>query len=67
MNAEELAALGRNALAWAKTYTALKEALLREGVVEEEAKSEARNAANFAALYSFDEHADTCPLCGRGE
>lgn len=67
MNAEELAALGRNAHAWAKTYTALKGALIREGVVEEEAKAEARNAANFAALYSFDEDGAACPLCGRGE
>jgi hypothetical protein len=67
MNIKELAELGRNAHAWAKAYTALKGALVREGVVEEEAKAEARNAANFAALYSFDEDGRACPLCGRGE
>jgi hypothetical protein len=67
LNIKELAELGQNAHAWAKAYTALKGALVREGVLEEEAKAEARNAANFAALYSFEEHGQACPLCGRCE
>lgn len=65
MNTELLIALGKNALTWAKTYVALKESLVRAGVHEAEAREEARNAANFAAIYDPVEDGETrCPLCG---
>lgn len=68
MNTDQLIALGKNAAAWARTYTLLKEALLREGVVEDEAREEARNAANFAALYAdLEDEGAFCPVCRRGE
>jgi siroheme synthase len=61
-----LTALGRNALAWARAYVALKDALVRQGVLEEEAREEARSAANMAAMYDGEPiEGEPCPLCGR--
>lgn len=66
MNTEQLAALGKNALAWARAYVALKEALVKQGVLEEEARDEARAAANMAAFYDEAyEEGELCPLCGK--
>ena len=69
MTSQALKQLGQNALTWAKTYRDLTEALMGEGVTEEQARIEARNAANFAAcmpgeLYE-EEKGDPCPVCGR--
>lgn len=64
MTAKDLAALGRHAHAWARTYTAIKDALLKEGVTEKEAREEAHNAANMAAMWEPDS-GEACPLCGK--
>lgn len=63
MTRDFLADLGQNALAFARAYTSLKEALVREGVEENEARTEARNAATIAAL-SGQDTGEKCPLCG---
>lgn len=64
MNAEQLAALGRSALAWSKAYVTLKEALVAQGVQPEEAERVAKDTANLAGLYNT-ESGEECPLCGR--
>lgn len=51
---EDLAKLGQNALQWAKAYTNVTEALMTQGVPEELARAEARDAANFALFYDPD-------------
>jgi hypothetical protein len=66
VNTAALAALGRNALTWAKAYVALKEALIKEGVPPEEAAETAKDVTNLASLYER-ESGEPCPLCGRGE
>jgi len=68
VNIEALVALGQRAHAWAKAYIAVKEALQVEGVTLEEARDEARAAANFAAHWpdADDDDGEPCPLCGRG-
>lgn len=66
MNSKALAQLGQNALAWAKAYTSLKEALIREGVERDEAERQAGLAANMAAQWN-QESGEPCPLCGRSE
>jgi hypothetical protein len=66
MTIQDLAALGKNALAWSKAYVSLKSALLKEGVSEAEAREEARSAATIVAMAREDDAA-ACPLCGRGE
>jgi hypothetical protein len=63
MNSDALGALGRNALAWAKCYTALVEALMREGVPEEIARAEARKSAT-AAAFAVPLPGIGCPSCG---
>jgi hypothetical protein len=64
MNAEQLAALGRNALAWSKAYVTLKEALVSQGVQPAEAERVARDTVNLVGLWS-SERGEPCPLCGR--
>ena len=56
MNTETLTRLAQQAQAWAKCYTALVEALLREGVPEATAREEARAATTMAVL--LDDPAD---------
>jgi len=65
VNEAQLAALGQNALAWAKTYVAVKDALLKEGVQLDEAVEVARDVTNLAGLFER-ESGEPCPLCGRG-
>lgn len=62
-NARALARLGGNAAAFSRSYVALKDALLREGVPLIEAREEARSAATTAAMWA-DEGEGECPLCG---
>lgn len=64
VSAEALALLAQNAQAFGRTYAALKEALIREGVPPDEARQEARNAATIAAV-SHPDDGETCPLCGK--
>jgi hypothetical protein len=64
VNAAQLAALGQGALAWARAYTALKDALVKEGVPPEEAVRVARDTANLAGMWQ-QESGEPCPLCGR--
>jgi len=66
VNVEQLVELAKNAAQWAKTYVVLKEALVAEGVREEEAREEARSAANMAAFYDPEAVGEDghCPLCG---
>jgi hypothetical protein len=64
LNAKQLAALGQAALAWAKAYVALKDALVKQGVQEDEAILVARDAANLAGMWQ-QESGEACPLCGR--
>jgi hypothetical protein len=64
MNAEQLAALGQNALAWAKAFTALKAALVAEGVQPDEAVRVARDTTSIAGMYEADS-GEPCPLCGK--
>lgn len=45
---EDLVLLGRQAREWARTYAAVTEALIQEGVPEERARQEAREVATFA-------------------
>lgn len=54
MNREELENLGKNAGAWAKAYTRIKEELMREGVPEEEAIQTARSMATAALMKPKD-------------
>jgi len=64
VNREALIALGREAAAWAKAFVELKEALLREGVPDQEAREEARAAAVMTAFAPVSEE-EPCPLCRR--
>lgn len=64
MNAQQLAALGENALAWAKCYRQLKDALVKEGVPPDEAAAVAKDTTNLVALWD-SEKGEACPLCGR--
>lgn len=60
----------QKAIAFAKAYVHLVEALMREGVIEETARDEARMAA-MASLMNWDDEAEydpsqgPCPTCGR--
>lgn len=63
MNA--MAELGRRVHEFAKCYVALTEALQREGVPEETARSEARTAALMAMTVSGSEEGESCPFCRR--
>lgn len=54
MNRDELEDLGKNAGAWAKAYTRIKEELMREGVPEEEAIRTARALATSALMKPKD-------------
>ena len=65
MNPEQLAALGKAALAQARYFVAYKEALVAQGVTDEEATRVARDSAMAAAFYKPDS-GERCPLCGRG-
>jgi hypothetical protein len=71
MNTASLQTLAANAKAWARAYVNLTEALINSGVPEEVARAEARNAANFAALFPGDRDCvdtgsgEPCPMCGR--
>lgn len=69
MNTEALLRLAECSEAWAEAYVRLTEALLKQGVPEDLARDEARNAATFAALYRENEEegdvGEVCPLCGR--
>lgn len=56
-----LAVLGRRAHEWAKTYTALTEALQQEGVPEFLAREEARMAASSALYAELDEEGGDSP------
>jgi hypothetical protein len=49
LNDAALIRLGESAVAWARAYTKLTEALIREGVREDRAREEARWAAMHAA------------------
>ena len=72
INDEALRNLAASALVWAKAYCALVEALLAQGVTEEDARAEARITAMIAGSSnpeveeSWDsECGGKCPLCGR--
>lgn len=65
-NANALIRLAANAREFGKAFAELREALMREGVRDDIATQEARNAATQAALYDA-ESGEPCPLCGRGE
>lgn len=59
-----------SAIAFAKTYVQLTEALMREGVEEELARSEAHKAALIEArladeVLHYDPTLGPCPGCGR--
>ena len=59
-----LKALRSNAREWAETYVDLVEELVAVGMPEDEAKAEARAAANLAAF--LDEPSpEACPGCGK--
>lgn len=64
MNTDALRLLGKNAHIWAKAYTAVVEALLREGVPEEIAREEARAAANFAMFFPDEQDSEREPDWG---
>ena len=69
MNSQALSDLAANAKLWARTFVALTDALLKEGMPEERARDEARGAANFATCISYEESlegVEPCLLCGRG-
>lgn len=53
--------LGQTAIAFARRYTHIVEALLREGMIEKEARAEARATA-LLMIYQEDGY---CPLCGQ--
>jgi hypothetical protein len=57
--------LGAQALAFAKHYVALVDALMKEGVPEPVARDEARMTA-LMMLFGPEEESERCPLCGRG-
>lgn len=63
INADALAKLGQNALAFGRAYAALKEALVMQGVSEKEAREEARYAAALAAVFGDVRPGEECPLC----
>lgn len=64
MNADQLAALGQNALAWSRCYVELKAALVKQGITADEAERVARDTTNLAGIYRVGGE-DPCPLCGR--
>lgn len=67
MNRNALVRLAANAKAWATAYARVKSALVKEGVLPDEAADAALHAANLAAMTEADAEADGfCPLCGRG-
>lgn len=62
-SASNLASLGQQALAFAKCYVALTEALLQQGVPEPLARQEARTTAAMAAFLGSGPTA-SCTVCG---
>lgn len=57
--------LAERAVAFAKTYTALVDALLAEGLPEEQSRIEARAAATTVLIVGTEEARESsCPLCG---
>lgn len=61
-------ALAERARVFAQTYVALVEALQREGVLEEQARLEARTAATAELLSEKDgllPASAACPVCNR--
>jgi hypothetical protein len=65
VNAEQLAALGQNAKAFAACYVALTDALRAEGVPEDVARREARATAAMMAVLPEHREGEPCPLCGQ--
>lgn len=57
MNAARAKELAEHATAWAKAYTTLVEALMREGVPEDVARDEARQSVALA-MFMPDEPSD---------
>lgn len=53
-----------NAAAFSAAYVAIKGALVKEGVAEDEAREQARSAA-FIATMADSAMEGECPLCGR--
>ncbi len=54
-------------VAFARTYRDVTQALMAEGVVEEQAREDARFVA-MALLYDGDEGSgERCPLCGQAK
>ena len=64
MNPDALKALAENAHLMGKAYAAYKEALIEQGVKEDEAERVARDTINIFASWD-DETGEPCPLCGR--
>ena len=62
MHTNALALLGQQAHAFASAYTALVEALMHEGVPQQQAREDARWSATVVALSVRE--GDECPLCG---
>lgn len=66
INVHALTALMDGATMMAKAYTKMVEAMVAEGVEEEDARQEARNMVFFAAYMEDENEGEACPLCGRG-
>jgi hypothetical protein len=55
-----------DAVAFARRYVALVDALLKEGVAEPVARQEARLAAVDLLIEGRADEGEHCPYCGRG-
>lgn len=67
INLKALAMLSENAEAVAKAELKLIRAFVAEGMVDRDAREEARSLVMFgASLEDMESEGSECPLCGRG-